>query len=153
MEFRKASTPLEGVGICLYIASRTAVYANESLAPVTERLLSSVLRDQYIIGYVNGRAVAFATWAFLGALEAQTFVNRVRPLVNEEYKSGEQTWCIDFCCELSDPAPLVDYLKETLKATQANPIMGTKVTATSGSRYAVHKYYANNKAADIKELS
>jgi hemolysin-activating ACP:hemolysin acyltransferase len=95
---------LRAMAILCMIASGSRLYGEEPLFLFYDRMRCGVETGQYGILYERtepeapiAMPVAFMSWAKLSKPVETMFVNRMRPMSREEWRSGKNLWVIDNC--------------------------------------------------------
>ncbi|WP_299484525.1 toxin-activating lysine-acyltransferase [Acaryochloris sp. IP29b_bin.137] len=99
------------------------------------RILPSLTLGQFRYYEVSGQPLGFVSWAYLSAEAEEKYQTGGYQLLPQEWRSGEQLWCIDFISPFDYDQSILDDLSQSIfpQGTTAKMIR----TQADGSRSIV----------------
>lgn len=121
--FAQEENEVTALATMAMIASTTALYAREELFMFIQRTASAIQAGCHAILYerasreaVVNVPVGYLLYGYFSRPVSSIFVNRLRPLAKEDYRSGKQLWLVDIVAPFGHSKELMAAVDQSIGA-------------------------------------
>lgn len=105
---------LAAFGHACWLMGRSGVHRHLFFSDADWLLMPPIILNQYRLWVRNGLPFAFASWAHLAEVPAQRMASGIVKLAPADWKSGADTWLVDFVAPFGGEEELARELKAEL---------------------------------------
>jgi len=102
---------LAAFGHACWLMGRSGVHRHLFFSDADWLVMPPIILNQYRLWVRNGLPYGFASWAHLGEVPALRMTSGVVKLAPADWKSGTETWLVDFVAPFGGEAELARELK------------------------------------------
>ena len=105
---------LQLLGGITWLMMNSPLYRHCTIEELEARILPSLTLNQFRYYEVDGQPHGFVSWAFLSAEAEEKYQTGGYQLLPQEWRSGEQLWCIDFISPFNYDQRIFDDLSQNV---------------------------------------
>ncbi len=129
------------LGSAVWLFSHSKLHRNLAMHGIHRWILPLLKHKQFLLYEVDEKPRGFITWAYLNEETETAYVESVRTLAPEMWKSGQSLWMIDFVAPFGDGMAILSDLRKNVFPDKKGKYIrarfgtqNTRVCHASGSR-------------------